>query len=130
MANAITKQTIINDSRNLVVKIHIVGDGSGDETATNLVDISALDSKADRVKITKIISSLEGFSVNLIFDATANVDIMTLTQTDTTLDFTDIGGLVNNAGSGRTGDILMDTVGLAAAEEGTIILHMKKRKIA
>lgn len=129
MANTITRQTLVNDARNLVVKIHIVGDSSGDEAATSLVDVSALDANMDRVKITRIQSSLEGFSVNLIWDATANVDIMTLTQTDMDMDFSSMGGLTNNAGSGRTGDILMDTLGLAT-EEGTIILHMKKRLIA
>jgi hypothetical protein len=128
MANTITKQTLVNDARNLVVKVHILGDNSGDEAATNIVDVSALDANIDRVKITRIQSSLEGFSANLIWDATANVDIITLPQSDMDQDYSSFGGLVNNSTTGRTGDILIDTVGLGA-EEGTIILHMKKRII-
>ena len=123
MANTITLQTLVDGSTNLVVKAHIVGDNSGDEAATVLIDASAY--SADSLKIEKIYSSLAGFSVNLIWDATTNVDIVTLTQSDSTMDFREFGGLWNNAGTGKTGDILMDTVGLGA-EEGTLILCMRK----
>ena len=41
MANTITRQTVLNGARNVVIKLSIVGDGSGEETATSAFDASA-----------------------------------------------------------------------------------------
>ena len=49
-----------------------------------------------------------------------------ITAGDSDQDFTVEGGLVNNAGAGKTGDIMLTTRGIGV-EEGTIVLHMKKR---
>ena len=41
-------------------------------------------------------------------------------------DYSAFGGLPNNAGSGKTGDILFTTVGHSSADTYTIILSMRK----
>ena len=41
-------------------------------------------------------------------------------------DYTVFGGLTNNAGSGKTGDIKFTTVGHTSADTYTIILYMRK----
>ncbi len=131
MANVITKQTIMDGPRNLVVKATIVGDGvEGEYTDELLINVSDYSSPTpdgtNPVKITKIWACLNGFSATLEWDATTNVDILTIPQDeDFDQDYTDISGLANNAGTGITGDILIDTAGLGA-EEGTLLLWMRK----
>ena len=41
-------------------------------------------------------------------------------------DFRDFGGLTNNSGSGKTGDVLFTTVGHSSADTYSIILSMRK----
>lgn len=127
MANTITRQTLIDGPRNLVVKVHILGDASGDETNTSLIDVSTYAGAPDRVRIDRITWSGDVFDVHMHWDATANVDILTLASGQP-IDqkYDGFGGLINNAGTGVTGDILFSTVGLGA-EEGTIILEMVKK---
>lgn len=130
MANAITKQTLHDGDKNLVVKVQISGDNSGDESTASAIDMSAYNARSDGTPIAsltlmKVLSSLAGFSAQLIWDATANVNMLDLTDGDSSSDFTSIGGLQNNAGTGVTGDILFATSGLAS-KDGTFILHLKK----
>ena len=129
MANSIVKQTIVDGSRNLVVKIHIEGDGSGDETATVLIDASSYTPASTDIKITGIHSALTGFTADLLWDATANVSILNIPDYEYNLDtgIRHFGGFPNNAGTGKTGDILITTIGLGAGDHGTITLEMKKR---
>ena len=127
MANTLTKQTIFDGQRKVIVKIHIVGDGSGEESTANLVDASTYSPSFTDERLVSVVGSLDGFSANLIWDATANVDILTLDEGETVIDF-DVyaGGIPNNAGAGKTGDILLQTVGLGSGDEGTIILELIK----
>lgn len=127
MANTLTKQTLQDGERNLVVKCVIVGDGvEGDWSDQLLIDASTYTGAPSDLKIMKIWASLAGFSAMLEWDATTNVDIVSIPADDeVNRDFKEIGGLVNNAGTGKTGDILIDTTGLGA-EEGSIVLWMRK----
>ena len=124
MANTITKKTLVNGDRNLVVAVHISGDNSGDETVYNLIDVSAYG--ATEVKIMEIQSNLAGFSAVLSWDASTDVEAVTLLDGASFFDWYPEGGLINNAGSGKTGDLLMATSGLAA-EDGTLVIKMRKR---
>jgi hypothetical protein len=64
-------------------------------------------------------------SVNLLWDATTDVLAIALpSDVSDTLDFREIGGLKNNAGSGVTGDIQFTTVGHATGDTYTIVLEM------
>ncbi len=133
VAFAITKQTLHDGPRNLVVKTHLVGDDT-DAASVLLINASDYSNPTPGVgaslKIMKIWYSLAGFDVELEWDASSNVDIITLAAgTTDTLDFSSIGGLINNAGSGVTGDIDFTTTAVAALEDGTIIFWMKKRDI-
>lgn len=124
MANTITKNVISNGPRNLTIEVHISGDASGDETAYSLVDVSAY--SAAEVKIMSIQSNLGGFSAVLRWDATTDVEAIKLLDGASFYDFNSIGGLPNNAGAGKTGDILMATDSLGS-EDGSFIIEMKKR---
>ena len=128
MANTITTNKVVDWPRNVVLDIHISGDNSGDESDYNLVDVSTFSGFGDwsEVKIMEIQSNLDGFAVQLNWDATADVEAVRLLNGASFYDWSDHGGLINNSGSGKTGDIKMVTSGLGA-EDGSIILKMKKR---
>lgn len=132
MTVAATLQTIHDGARNLVVKAHLSGDGT-DASEVQLIDASAYSAPVPGVgaslKLMKVEYALDQFAVTLSWDASSNVEFLTLPPGSDTLDFTDIGGLINNAGSGITGDIDFSTVGNATGEDGFIVLHMRKRAV-
>ena len=126
MALTVTGQTLRDGPRNLVRKFTF-GGTTGDVTVLSLVDVSAF--SATKVKIMRVHANLSGFSAALVWDATANVDALGLIAGETDADFSDVGGLINNAGTGVTGDILLRSDGYTAAageDNGHIILWMKK----
>lgn len=126
MANTLTKQVIQETDRYAVVKFQILGDGSGDETYTMFLDISAdLASAPSEVTIKKLIYAVCDLNVVLEWDATVNTDLLFVPSGSGTLDFHDFGGIPNNAGSGKTGDILFSTNNLGSGEVATIILELK-----
>lgn len=125
MPNAIEAQTLVNSVRNLVVKVTIDGDGSGDESATTLINVS--DYTASEVKIDRIQSAFVGFSASLYWDATTDKLFMTVPDYQFNQDYNSFGGLINNAGAGVNGDIVFTTVGLGANDHGHIILEMTKK---
>jgi hypothetical protein len=65
--------------------------------------------------------------VLMYWDATADVLIQTIPQNSLyTFDFEKFGGLTNNAGAGKNGDILFSTSDASAGDEYTIVLEMVK----
>lgn len=132
MAVTATLQTIHDGARNLVVKAHLIGDGT-DVTALKLIDASAYANPVPGVgaslKLMRVQSEMDGFTARLLWDATTDVEFCTIPNADADQDFSAAGGLINNAGTGITGDIMITTVGNAAGEDGTLILHMKKRDV-
>jgi hypothetical protein len=127
MTITITKQTIVDGERNVVVKAILIGADGSDVTDTLLIDASDYSGSFTDLKIMKIQAHLDGFRVMLEWDATTNVDAISIPGDEwVNYDFFDFGGLPNNAGTGKTGDILIDTLGMAATEEGTIVLWMRK----
>lgn len=124
MANAIASQTLISGPRNLILKVTFDGDGSGDESGTTLVDVSSFNTS--EVRLIRVQASLVGFSMSVSWDATTDKLFMTVPDYEFNQDFTMFGGLVNNAGAGKTGDIVYNTIGLGASDHGHIILEMVK----
>ena len=131
MADAVTSQTIIDGERNCVMKFTNVSDGTG-ESAVAKVDVSALASNSagtacSEVRVMRISHAIVGMSVQLFLDATSNVLLMELAESSNGhMDFKDFGGLPNNAGSGKTGDILITTKGHSSGDTYSIVLEMIK----
>jgi|TARA_Y100001963_G_scaffold63239_1_gene88141 hypothetical protein len=131
MADAVTSQTIIDGERNCVMKFTNVSDGTG-ESAVAKVDVSALASNSDgkscsEVRVMRISHAIVGMSVQLFLDATSNVLLMELAESSNGhMDFKDFGGLPNNAGSGKTGDILLTTKGHSSGDTYSIVIEMIK----
>ena len=131
MADAVTSQTIIDGERNCVMKFTNVSDGTG-ESAVAKVDVSALASNAagvacSEVRVMRISHAIVGMSVQLFLDATSNVLLVELAESSNGhMDFKDFGGLPNNAGSGKTGDILFTTKGHSSGDTYSVVLEMHK----
>ena len=63
----------------------------------------------------------------LLFDASTDVFMIELGENQSgDHDYSSFGGLTNNAGSGKTGDINFTTVGASDGDTYTIILYMRK----
>jgi len=131
MADAVTSQTIIDGGRSCIMKFTNVSDGSG-ESAVAKVDVSALTSNSrgvacSEVRVMRISHAIVGMSVQLFFNATSNVLLMELAESSNGhMDFTDFGGIPNNAGSGKDGDILFTTKGHSSGDTYSIVLEMVK----
>lgn len=126
MADTVTSQTLHDGNRNVVMKFTNASDGSG-ETTVKKVDVSALTPAPSKVRIMRIHYTTDGMGVNVIWDADTNVLAAAIpANASDTLDFTCFGGLINNAGTGVTGDILFSTTNAASGDGYMVVLEMVK----
>tara|TARA_R100000734_G_C3307770_1_gene98352 strand:+ start:863 stop:1270 length:408 start_codon:yes stop_codon:yes gene_type:complete len=131
MADTVTTQIIEDGERNAVIKFTNVSDGTG-ESAVAKVDVSALAANSSgvscsEVRVMRVSHAVVGMSVQMFFDATSNVLLMELAESSNGhLDFRNIGGIPNNAGSGKTGDILFTTKGHSSGDTYSIVLELVK----
>lgn len=131
MADAVTTQILFDGERTAIMKFTNVSDGTGEVKALK-VDVSALTpssfSKAcDGVTITNIHAMTHGMEVDMYWDATTDVLIGVIPQNQMySMDLTKFGGLWNDAGAGKTGDVLFSTRDTSTGDTYTIILEMVK----
>ena len=131
MADTLTSQVIQDGGRTAVLKFTNVSDGSG-QAAAVLVDVSNLSvdpvtkQVCTGVTLQAVTFSNIGMGVELLWDATTNVPLLNLPQDwEDTMDFSAYG-IPNNAGAGKTGDIVVTTVGATAADTYLLILTLTK----
>ena len=131
MADLVASQTIIDGPKTAVLKLTNVSDGNG-ETNVVKVDVSGLSALPNGtactgVVIEKIWWQCIGMKVQLLWDATTNLFCIELGENQSGHhDYTDFGGFPNNAGGGKTGDLLMTTVGHTDGDTYTVVLYMRK----
>jgi hypothetical protein len=131
MADTVTTQTIQDGERNCIMKFTNVSDGTG-ESAVVKVDVSALQSNpsgiaCSEVRLVRVSHAIVGMSVQMFFNASTNVLLMELAESSNGhMDFQDFGGIPNNAGSGKDGDILFTTKNHTSGDTYSIILEMLK----
>ena len=131
MADAVATQILFDGERMAIMKFTNISDGTG-ETKVTKVDASALspssfDKACDGVTITNIHAMTHGMEVDMYWDATTDVFILSVPQQQMySMDLTKFGGLWNNAGAGKNGDVLFSTRDASAGDTYTIILEMVK----
>jgi hypothetical protein len=131
MADAVATTTIIDGPRKAVIYCTNTSDGDG-EAAVTKVDVSTLSQSPNLdtctgVRLEKVAFSNVGMGVKILWDATADVIAMELpADYSDTLDFSDISGLPNYAGSGKTGDIQFTTVGSTSGDTYSVTLYCIK----
>ena len=113
MANVLTTQLLIDEERNVVVNIQGFLDTS-DLAATTVLNPATLSARipaATQLNIRKIEFAVEDLLVvSILFDATADVVAFQCVGRGE-VNFCDVGGLNNNAGAGKTGQIQISTQG-------------------
>lgn len=125
MANTIVRQVDLNGSVFYQLKVSIIGDGSGEETATILNATTG--DLGTNSRIIGIRAALSGFSARILFDATSDEYVYQIpSDFNVDVDFRKSGALMNSLGAGNTGDILITTSGLGAGDSGVIYLDIKK----
>lgn len=129
-APTVTQRTISDSYETVTKTIHIATGGDTDLTTTLIVDISAFTTgrTGTECSIRRIDWSLSGFSATLLFDATTDVPACVLAEGTGHMDFSNLiaGGLSNNSGTGKTGDILLATSGVGSADTGFITITVNK----
>lgn len=132
MADAVTSTTILDGTHRALIQLTSLSDGTG-ESAVNKVDVSGLNARADGtacsgVTIDKVHHSVTGFTqVQLFWDATTNTVALALAESSNGhMDFSNFGGIQNTSGSGKTGDILLTTIGAANLDTYVIVLDLLK----
>ncbi len=130
MVDSVTSQTILDGPRNLVMNFTNLSDGTG-ESAVLKVDVSALTAGPNgapctSVLIWKVKYDIFGMSVSILWDATTDVRALILSGYGEQ-DFSKVSGIPNNAGTGKTGDILFTTNGASAGDTYSIELHCIKK---
>tara|TARA_R100000808_G_C2029805_1_gene74163 strand:+ start:132 stop:533 length:402 start_codon:yes stop_codon:yes gene_type:complete len=130
MADAVTSQTLQDGDKSVVMKFTNISDGTG-ESAVKKVDVSALQAQSGSgaactgVSIQQIWYECNGMSVDLLWDASTDVIAWTLSGYGF-FDFRSCGPIINNSGSGKTGDIMFTTTGHASGDRYAIVLKMGK----
>ena len=130
MADAVTSQTVFDGDREAVMKFTNISDGTG-EAAVLKVDVSALSPSlagkaCDGVTLDRIHASINGMSVAVLWDATADVPAVILAPGMYTFDHGKRVQLPNDAGAGKTGDVAFTTIGASAGDTYSIVLEMVK----
>lgn len=130
MADAVATQILFDGARVAVMKFTNVSDGTGESNVVK-VDVSALSSYQGQpcvqVDIERIYASTHGMGVDVKWDA--NTDVLAFTIPQNTMQFWDLsefGGLTNNSGAGKTGDVLFSTYDSSNGDRYAIILYLRK----
>lgn len=131
MADAVTLQTILDGERLFIAKFTNISDGTG-ETAVLKIDVSTLNPNSfglacNGVKINKIYGTTHGMEVRILWDATTDQFAWQIPQNSNYLmDLSSFGGIPNNAGAGKTGDVLFTTADASAGDMYSIVLECTK----
>jgi hypothetical protein len=126
MADAVATQTLFEGKRKVIMKFTNVSDGTG-EAAVSKVTMSALTPVPISVNIQRIWYTTDGMAVRILWDATTDVLAWALPNANSDcLDFRDIGGIVDNGGSGATHAIQFTTVGHTSGDTYSIVLELTK----
>jgi hypothetical protein len=134
MADAVASQTLFDGERVAIMKFTNASDGTGE---TNVVKVnpasltrSAAGGACDAVTITKITALTHGMEVILKWKANTPVIIEVIPQNNSyTQDFSAIGGLTNNASTGKDGAITFTTADASAGDYYTVVLEMVKHYV-
>jgi hypothetical protein len=117
MANVFTSQILMDGEQKVVV--HCVGTlDTSDLAATTILNMSTLKATnplSTQLRIDRMVWDVEPtLTVAVLWDATADVAAYQCTSWGE-LDARKYGGLQNNAGAGKTGNIQLSTQGWAAS---------------
>ena len=131
MADSPTSQTLVDNQTTAVMLFTNVSDGTGESLVTKVnvanLAVNALGQACTGVSVQKIHTACHGMEFRLFWDATTDVIFFASAQNNQfTFDFTSFGGLRNNSGAGKTGNILLSTFDQSLGDTYTLVLEMTK----
>lgn len=131
MVDTVATQTLLDSDRLVIQKFTNISDGTG-ETAVNKIIVSDLAVSAagfacTGVKINRIWANTHGMEVRILWDATTDLFTWMIPQNSTySMDFSGFGGLTNNAGTGKTGNVAFTTSDQSSGDMYTIVIECIK----
>lgn len=133
MTDAVDTLALISGQNRRIIRINNVSDGTG-ESAVIKLDKSAFVgpdgvSEPGKLVLEEVQWSIQGFSsVRLFWDHTTDDEICVLGTGNGYFNYKSIGGLVDPASSGQTGDLLLTTAGAisGATYDITLVIRFKK----
>jgi hypothetical protein len=131
MADAVTSQTLLDGERLAIMKFTNISDGTG-ESAVTKVNVANLTASASGkactgVSVSKITSVCHGMEVRMYWDATTDVPFfLAAVNTNYENDFSHFGGITNNSGTGKNGNIVFSTSDASAGDTYIVVLEMIK----
>jgi len=131
MADAVTSQTLMDGERLAIMKFTNISDGTGENAVTKVTASSLAASGSGKactgVIVNKITSVCHGMEVRMYWDASTDVPFFLSTvNTNYLNDFSDFGGITNNSGTGKNGNIVFSTSDATTGDTYTVVLEMIK----
>lgn len=132
MADAVTTQVLLDGPRNVVMKFTNISDGVG-EAAVTKADLTTLAKGPRGESLTGLVIDRVEFdthtmALDVLWDAaTPQLAFSIPKDHNGSLDWTDVGGLHNNAGAGKNGNIKFTTIGAAAGARYAVTLFLRKQ---
>ena len=130
MANVVSTQVLQDGERNTTVKITGVLDTSN-VSSTVVIDPATFSPVPTQFRIDHLDYSIsDPLEVRLLWDATTPVDILPIAGRGR-MSFWSFGGLQNNAGTGKTGKILLETTGYTTGSTlvFSVVLELVKQGV-
>lgn len=129
MANVLTSQTILDGERLAIIKVTGVIDTA--ETNVVKVNVGSLSSHNGQActgcKLNKVWAQTHGCEVEMLWEATTPLMIITIPQNNNYhLDYSSFGGIPNNSGAGKTGNISFTTLDVSAGDTYSVVLEVIK----
>jgi hypothetical protein len=128
---AVATQILFDGDRKAIMKFTNLSTGTAETKVAKVIPANLNKSYAGKactgVTITKIYAMTHGMEVAMYWNATSDVLITIVPQnTNYVSDYESFGGLWDNSGAGKTGQVLFSTLDDAAGDAYTIILEMVK----
>ena len=129
MVNSVNIETLVDGSRITIIKVDIIGDGSG-EQASVIFDASAYFNTTVDKRLFQIQYCLVGFSAALIWGGTVPKQLITLeADHHGRAEYDWCSGLNNSSVTGHDGDISISTSGLGDGDRGYIIIEVLSQEV-
>lgn len=126
MPDAVTSQVLVDGERNYVIKLTNLSDGTG-ESVVKKVDLSTMHPVPTSVRLESIQGDIFGMEVELLWEASTNVNIMKLGDSRVYIGLEETGGIPNTKAAGWTGNVLLTTTDASAGDSYSLVLHFKKK---
>ena len=127
MTDVVSVQKLLDDRRNLIVKLTNLSDGTG-ETNVRKIDVSTLNppNPGAHLKLWECQYDIRNMGVRLQWEGAPNADILVLGGLGSPMGaFCVFGGIWNNADD-ASGNVSLTTIGAMPGASYTFVLSFKK----